>query len=50
MNLDIKQIRIKLERGGEVNAMKAKLKGLLEEFEKNKEFSGVRLIIDVDPV
>ena len=50
MNLYIKQIMIKLERGGEVNAMKAKLKGLIEEFEKNKEFSGVRLIIDVDPV
>ncbi len=50
MNLYIKQIMIKLERGGETLAMKEKIKGILDEFYRKKEFSGVRLIIDVDPV
>ena len=50
MNLYIKQIMIKLERGGEIIAMKEKLHGILEEFSKIKEFSGVRIIVDVDPV
>jgi len=30
--------------------MKEKIKGILDEFYRKKEFSGVRLIIDVDPV
>ncbi|MFC2102554.1 primosomal protein N', partial [Bacteroidota bacterium] len=50
MNLYIKQIMIKMERGGEILAMKQKLQKILEEFDKTKEFSGVRVIIDVDPV
>ncbi|MFH1296588.1 MAG: primosomal protein N' [Bacteroidota bacterium] len=50
MNLYIKQIMIKLERGGDIGTMKGKLLQVLEEFNRNKEFSGVRIIIDVDPV
>jgi primosomal protein N' (replication factor Y) len=48
MNLYIKQIMIKLERGGETTAMKEKIKEILDGFYQKKEFSGVRLIIDVD--
>lgn len=50
MNLYIKQIMIKLERGGEVNSMKERLQGLLDAFAGNKEYAGVRVIVDVDPV
>ena len=50
MNLYIKQIMIKLERGGKVGALKQQLMEVLKEFDRNKEFSGVRVIIDVDPV
>ena len=50
MNLYIKQIMIKLERGSNLNVMKGSLKECLERFDKLKEFSGVRVIIDVDPV
>ncbi|MBC8315602.1 MAG: primosomal protein N' [Bacteroidales bacterium] len=50
MNLYIKQIMIKLERGGKLVSMKEQLKETIEVFSRNKEFSGVRVIIDVDPV
>ena len=50
MNLYIKQIMIKMERGGSVKHMKDKLTTILEEFNQDKEFKGVRVIIDVDPV
>ncbi|MBE0647581.1 MAG: primosomal protein N' [Bacteroidales bacterium] len=50
MNLYIKQIMIKMERGGGILAMKQKLRESLEEFDRKKEFSGVRMTIDVDPV
>ncbi|MBL6950581.1 MAG: primosomal protein N' [Bacteroidales bacterium] len=50
MNLYIKQIMIKLERGGKIVSMKEQLKEIIEIFLRNKEFSGVRVIIDVDPV
>jgi len=50
MNLYIKQIMIKLERGGKVGPLKQQLMEVLKEFDRNKEFSGVRVIIDVDPV
>ena len=50
MNLYIKQIMIKMERGGDVKAMKEKLQEVLKEFYRSSEFPGVRLIIDVDPV
>ena len=50
MNLYIKQIMIKLERGGKLVPMKEQLKEIIEIFSRNKEFSGVRVIIDVDPV
>lgn len=49
MNLYIKQIMIKMERGGEIITMKEKLHRVLEEFSKIKEYSGVRVIVDVDP-
>jgi len=50
MNLYIKQIMIKLERGGGIIEMKKRLHGILEEHTRIKEFAGVRVIIDVDPV
>jgi primosomal protein N' (replication factor Y) len=49
MNLYIKQIMIKLEREGDIASMKEKLRDVLSEFDKNKKFSSVRVIVDVDP-
>ncbi|MFH1161192.1 MAG: primosomal protein N' [bacterium] len=50
MNLYIKQILIKLERGNHVNQQKNQLVEALQRFDRIKEFSGVRVIVDVDPV
>jgi len=50
MNLYIKQIMIKLERGSDNTAMKDKLLEILQSFERKNEFPGLRIIIDVDPV
>ncbi|MBN1199159.1 MAG: primosomal protein N', partial [Bacteroidales bacterium] len=50
MNLYIKQIMIKLERGGDNLVLKEKLLEILHAFERNNEISGLRIIIDVDPV
>lgn len=50
MNLYIKQFMIKMERGGNTSAMKARLLQVLGEFGRYKEFTGVRVVIDVDPV
>ncbi|TSA25436.1 MAG: primosomal protein N' [Bacteroidetes bacterium] len=50
MNLYIKQIMIKLDRGRDTGSMKQKLLQILEEFGRHKEYTGVRVIIDVDPV
>lgn len=50
MNLYIKQIMIKIERGSENIAFKEKLRDVLQNFERNHEISGLRITIDVDPV
>jgi primosomal protein N' (replication factor Y) len=50
MNLFIKQILIKLERHYSVSAAKETLIREIGEFHKRKEYSPVRLVIDVDPV
>jgi len=50
MNLYIKQIMIKFERGNSLITMKDRLRPILEKFSGKKEFSGVRLIVDVDPM
>jgi len=50
MNFYIKQIMIKLERNSPVGTMKEKLVKVWEKVSRTKEFSGVRIILDVDPV
>jgi primosomal protein N' (replication factor Y) len=50
MNLYIKQILIKFERGNSLAGQKHQVIGIIDKFSGNKEFSGVRVIVDVDPV
>ncbi len=50
MNFYIKQILIKIERGGELSDRKQRITALLGEFAAKKEFSQVRVIVDVDPL
>ena len=50
MNLYIKQIMIKFEKGASLAAMKGELVSILEKFEKEKDHAHVRVIIDVDPL
>jgi primosomal protein N' (replication factor Y) len=50
MNQYIKQIMIKIERGGELAEKKQKLAESLIAFSKQREFSRVRVIVDVDPL
>jgi len=50
MNQYIKHILIKLERGIRINQQKHQLSDILKRFDGIKEFSGVRIIVDVDPV
>lgn len=50
MNQYIKQILIKLERGSRLISLKDQLTEILQRFEKIREFSGIRIIVDVDPV
>jgi primosomal protein N' (replication factor Y) len=49
MNYYLKQIMVKTERSSSQTEMKKKLSLEIEEFSKLKEFSPLRLIIDVDP-
>ena len=49
MNYYVKQILLKLERKSSLVKLKSQLIGELENFYRQKEFSSVRLIIDVDP-
>jgi primosomal protein N' (replication factor Y) len=49
MNYYLKQIMIKIERSASQTEMKKKLMQEIEEFSKLKEFSPLRLVIDVDP-
>jgi primosomal protein N' (replication factor Y) (superfamily II helicase) len=50
MNYYIKQIMIKIERGGELAEKKRHLSDVLREFAGAREFSQVRVIVDVDPL
>ena len=50
MNYYIKQIMIKIERGGELADKKHHITATLREFSKIREFSQVRVIVDVDPL
>jgi primosomal protein N' (replication factor Y) (superfamily II helicase) len=50
MNYYIKQIMIKIEKGGELPEKKHLVTAALREFAKAKEFSQVRVIVDVDPL
>ncbi len=49
MNYYIKQIMIKIERSGSQTEMKKKLMQEIMEFSKRREFSSLRLVMDVDP-
>ena len=49
MNYYLKQIMVKIERSASQTEMKKKLMEEMEEFSKLKEFSPLRLVIDVDP-
>jgi primosomal protein N' (replication factor Y) len=49
MNYYLKQIMVKIERSASQAEMKKKLMLEMEEFSKRKEFSPIRLVIDVDP-
>jgi len=49
MNYYLKQIMVKIERSASQTEMKKKLMKEMEEFSKLKEFSPLRLVIDVDP-
>jgi len=49
MNYYLKQIMVKIERSASQTEMKKKLMEEMEEFSKLKEFSSLRLVIDVDP-
>lgn len=49
MNYYLKQIIVKIERSTSQTEMKKKLMQEMEEFGKLKEFSPLRLVIDVDP-
>jgi len=49
MNYYLKQIIVKIERSASQTEMKKKLMQVMEEFSKLKEFSPLRLVIDVDP-
>jgi len=50
MNYYIKQIMIKIERSGELTDKKHHITAILREFSKIREFSQVRVIVDVDPL
>jgi primosomal protein N' (replication factor Y) len=49
MNYYLKQIMIKIERSASQTEMKKKLMQEIMEFSKRKEFSPLRLVMDVDP-
>ena len=49
MNYYLKQIMVKIERSASQTEMKKNLIQIIEEFSKHKEFSPLRLVIDVDP-
>jgi len=49
MNYYLKQIIVKIERSVSQSEIKMKLMKEIEEFSKLKEYSQVRLIMDVDP-
>ncbi|MCF8233568.1 MAG: primosomal protein N' [Bacteroidales bacterium] len=49
-NQYIKTVLIKLERTASLKMMKTTLHEKVEEFEKIRDFKGVRVILDVDPV
>ena len=49
MNYYIKHVMVKIEREAPVVAMKAKLTGVIEQFQKEPGFSQVRVLTDVDP-
>jgi primosomal protein N' (replication factor Y) len=49
MNYYIKQIMIKIERSASQTEMKKKLMQEIMEFSKRREFSSLRLVMDVDP-
>ncbi len=49
MNYYLKQIMIKIERSASQTEMKKKLMQKIVEFSKCKEFSSLRLVMDVDP-
>jgi primosomal protein N' (replication factor Y) len=49
MNYYLKQIMVKIERSASQTEMKKKLMQEIGEFSKLKEFSPLRLVIDVDP-
>jgi primosomal protein N' (replication factor Y) len=49
MNYYLKQIMIKIERQASQTEMKKKLMHEIVEFSKRKEFSSLRLVMDVDP-
>jgi primosomal protein N' (replication factor Y) len=50
MNQYIKQIMVKIERGGELAEKKRRLSVALKEFAAEREFARVRVIVDVDPL
>ena len=49
MNYYLKQIMVKIERSASQTEMKKILMQEMEEFSRLKEFSPLRLVIDVDP-
>jgi primosomal protein N' (replication factor Y) (superfamily II helicase) len=50
MNYYIKQIMVKLERGGNLLEMKEKLSESITRFGNEKASAGVRIVVDVDPL
>ena len=49
-NYFIKQILVKIERSAGLSQVKAQLQEKLEAFQGIREFSGVKLVVDVDPM
>jgi len=48
-NLYIKHILLKTEKTNALGKAKLELKEILDQFNKNRKFTGVSMIIDVDP-
>ena len=49
MNYYIKHIMVKVERNLSASSMKGKLLEEVEKFRVQKDFGGVKVLIDVDP-